>query len=186
MKEIKDYLHLYLGCRFVLAINGDRSNLSGKMNFGIDALLAATFSSKDSMSPILILRPLSSMTDEEFKSIYKIAVGAAEDLLITDFHRLATNEVYVRFGFGQSIFGFSKYEGDVRVEEGYSFYIKHYLVKNQLEVDEAGMIESEKWFNDAELKTAHNQTTIFRKLLSMNFDLFGLIEAGLAIETTTN
>ena len=59
MKELKDYLHLYLGCQFVMKINGTE-RLTAQMNFGADAL-NASLDSKEPITPILILRPLSNM-----------------------------------------------------------------------------------------------------------------------------
>ena len=70
MKELKDYLHLYLGCQFVMKINGPE-RLTAQMNFGADAL-NASLDSKEPITPILILRPLSDMTQDEADVIWGI------------------------------------------------------------------------------------------------------------------
>lgn len=70
-KKIEDYLHLYLGCEFVLKIK-DTDNYSAPMTFGVDALAAASFpqNSDFRITPILILRPLVSLTLEEDQVIF--------------------------------------------------------------------------------------------------------------------
>ena len=136
MKELKDYLHLYLGCQFVMKINGPE-RLTAQMNFGADAL-NASLDSKEPITPILILRPLSDMTQDEADVIWGILdwneriTGVAR---ITDIIR----------------------EFDVIEEDNDTTSNAHwgYLCK------------------------------ILPYLLKYGFDLFGLIDAGLAIDKTT-
>lgn len=68
-KNIKDHLHLYLGCQFVMKIDNPNSEhhrqLTAPMYFGSDVLHAALCKGDYKIDPILILRPLSSMTEEE-------------------------------------------------------------------------------------------------------------------------
>ena len=136
MKELKDYLHLYLGCQFVMKINGTE-RLTAQMNFGADAL-NASLDSKEPITPILILRPLSDMTQDEADVIWGILdwneriTGVAR---ITDIIR----------------------EFDVIEEDNDTTSNAHwgYLCK------------------------------ILPYLLKYGFDLFGLIDAGLAIDKTT-
>jgi hypothetical protein len=69
-KELKDYLPFYLGCQFVMKIK-DTEQLTGKMYFGKDALYAAlTKDESVNIKPILLLRKLDSITDDEKKEIF--------------------------------------------------------------------------------------------------------------------
>jgi hypothetical protein len=70
MTKSKDVAHLYLGCDFVLKYK-DGSGLSAPMHFTVDAL-AAAHSIRDKIDPILLLRPLSSMTDDEAIELVKL------------------------------------------------------------------------------------------------------------------
>lgn len=185
MTKFKDVAHLYLGCE---------GELTTKRTYGppkrticildTDLLdLLHKMPGRNSFKPRF--RPLVSMTDDYFVSLFRLAIGAADDAVVADFRRLSTNELYARLGFRQSILGFSKYKGDERIEEGCSFYIKQFLVKHNIIVTKgSGIREIESWFNNADLRTALNQTTIFKKLLQDGYDLFGLIESGEAIDGT--
>lgn len=104
---LRDYLPLYLGCEILW-------NGYYKERLTID-LLKLIFSNPELSKPQLILRPLSSMTEEE-----------------------------------------------------------------QFESTEA-LYESLKWTRDTVLVYASK----IKYLLALHFDLFGLIEAGLAIDATT-
>lgn len=66
MKKIEDYLHLYLGCQFCLRIPD--GTLSGPMNFNVTAL-AASYSIKDNIQPLLLLRKLDYISSEETESM---------------------------------------------------------------------------------------------------------------------
>lgn len=73
--ELKDVLHFYLGQQFVLRINNvlspDNGKLSGQMYFGIEAYTVSTNPKdpRDKIEPLLVLRKLSSMTEEEKKHL---------------------------------------------------------------------------------------------------------------------
>ena len=73
MKELKDYLHLYLGCQFVVKIN-NTDMLSAPMVLDEAALFSASRSESyfDFIKPIPILRPLSDMTQDEADVIWGI------------------------------------------------------------------------------------------------------------------
>ena len=68
----KDVAHLYLGCEFVMKIKGTDS-LTGKMVFSTDALSATLTNGVDKITPIPLLRPLDSMTEEEVLTVCKLA-----------------------------------------------------------------------------------------------------------------
>lgn len=79
MKEPNDYLHFYLGQQFVLKIN-DTDSYSAPMYLDADALNAAySNNSADKIYPILLLRTLSDMTEEEWRIIkIKFSIGVYE------------------------------------------------------------------------------------------------------------
>lgn len=153
MKDIKDYLHLYIGCECMI---GDmkwkrEEHLYGlapdvDVDFGkpikskLDAHVLSVFSDKCT----LILRPLSDMTEEE--ALY----------CISTFDRGVDNPVF-------KIIGKDELGEDwVYVQVGYE--------------------ETECcWGPNLNYMGAE----MFRYLLSRGFDLFGLIESGLAIDKTS-
>lgn len=122
MKEIKDYLHLYLGCQVLIVSNGITNKLvvsSKNHNQEISLAVACGLNVKP------ILRPLSSMTGEEFN----------------EFKVLCDND-------------FSK------------------------------MVVIESVSKDGDFTRLCHQATSQAYMLSKHFDLFGLIELGLAIDAT--
>lgn len=131
----------------------------------------------------LILRPLSSMTEEYFVSIFKIAIGAFEDAILTSYKQMSTNQLYVSMGYAEYILFYTTgFDNDQRVESGISFHIKSFLIKDKLAVDAIGITESKIHFNDAKDNIiVKNQTVIFNKLRKDNFDCDNLIESNLAI-----
>lgn len=62
------FLPMYLGQKFQLRIN-DTDQLSAEMEFTVDALKASLLPPyhPDGINPILLLRPIGSMTNDEFK-----------------------------------------------------------------------------------------------------------------------
>jgi len=89
-------------------------------------------------------------------------------------------------GYRQYAFGFRYCPyNDSRLGDNISFYMKDYLIKDVLNVSSSGLEESKEGFNNEKILTVENQSLIFIKLLSKHFDLFGLIESGLAIDKTT-
>lgn len=141
------------------------------------------FYSTEGFKPLL--RPLSDMTEEEFGVLFRLSIGTHQDHSLGDIKRMATNEVYIRQGYAQFIFGYERgYDNDVRVPQGYSFYIKRSLIKDELVVSEKGMETKESWYNNTELVIVQNQTEIFSQLLKWHFDLYNLIESSQAIATS--
>lgn len=174
--NIKDYLHLYLGCEVY-----QKGGLPVKLT--PDLLTASSFTEGLSKP---ILRPLSDMTEDYFLSLFKISIGAAEDMIPTSFSRLATDDLLVQMGYGQYKFSYRhNFENDVRIEGGVSFYIECFKIENRISISSQGIEESKSPFNPSkENRIVWNQATIFKKLLKDGYDLFGLIEAGLAIDKT--
>lgn len=140
--EIKDYLHLYLGCECMIGdlkwkpmkhlhglAPGVDPNYGRPIRTKLDAHVLNVFSHQTT----LILRKLSDMTEEDQVELGKIALPECDD--------------------AKSIFVLSM-ESKGRNSEGTS------IMDNYTP-------EMMKW------------------LLSKSFDLFGLIDAGLAIDITT-
>ncbi len=80
MKLTPQILAMYLGARFVLRIKGTES-LSAPMYFGVDALAASL--STDALvkiDPIMILRRLSDMTEEEAREWLKMKYNGVPEI----------------------------------------------------------------------------------------------------------
>lgn len=193
--ELKDCLHFYLGCEVENAWfpegHSERANgwkLTGYVStqgkpYRLENEEDYTWSDQIKIK----LRPLSDMTEEEFGVLFRLSIGTHQDHSLGEIKRMGTNEVYIRQGYAQFIFGYERgYDNDVRVPQGYSFYIKRSLIKDELVVSEKGMETKESWYNNTELVIAQNQTEIFSQLLKWQFDLYNLIESSQAIATSKN
>lgn len=140
MKDIKDYLHLYLGAGCIMkagkGVSEDYYSVVEWSDIGYPHNVTA-----------LILRPLSDMTEEEASDLIKFESAPHRHASI-DVFDITDNHIWYVDG--------EMWHGD-GVSEMYDKYIKF----NELSPDQ------------------------FKYLLSKGFDLFGLIEAGLAINATT-
>lgn len=123
-KQIKDYLHLYLGCKFIHNVHKGVFELCGYNIYEAYAQNSLGVSTFDARQIKLILRPLSDMTPSEFKEV-----------------------------------------------EAYHPETKRWLDVGHL--DDGGKVQFDSW---------SPYVTVY--LLSKGFDLFGLIEEGLAIDKT--
>lgn len=149
MRELKDYLHLYLGCECIIE-NKLKVVLCGFEQNGhkiYPVIRLANYSTKmvNDFSLIkLLLKPLSSMTEDEAIEITKPIV------------------IYGDIPNAREYETFKNVFGRIVVSWGKSHYEKY-------------VPADEKTFT----------STQFQYLLSKHFDLFGLIESGLAIDATT-
>jgi len=186
--QVKDVIHLYLGCDVEIdetilqlkavglggwtASNDKESNtIHGKWGY------------KD-IKPIL--RPLSGMTEEEWKKCFELSRGLFEQSISDKIARMSTNEVLITLGKGQYTFGYHYCcDNDVRIGDGLCFYLKSYLIKDELFVGSNGIESNESWFNNMQLEQVLNISHIFTYLLSKGFDLFCLIESNQAINKTS-
>lgn len=203
-KRIEDYLHLYLGCEgLYLAGYGVHGKKQVKAKFvgftsqGKLILICYDITGKewgydvvaDFYEFIPAIRPLSDMTEEEVIVLFNLGRGLYHDNKIDAVKRYATNEFYLRKGVAEYIFGYCDgFNNDVRVLSGYTFYIKQYYIKDDLCVTDLGFTSTPSHFNPIKeidgFISCYNQTEIFIHLLKQGFDLFGLIDAGLAIDKT--
>jgi len=161
MKDLKDYLHFYIGCRVQLTINPN-SAISSVLVADIVSINTGkyiTLRYKGSKNYLvskypypfsqikLILRRLSSMTEVEAIEICKIETNPNRYEAIEIFE-IKTDSIWYMDG--------SKWYGD-----GVEDYNDLYIYFNQLTPEQ------------------------FKKLIEMGFDLFGLIDSGLAIDAGT-
>lgn len=120
--DIKDYLHLYLGCSVSVEHDAIMNGEPHVMAINAGNLFAISYKYKNTK---LILRKLSSMTEEEFKEAQRCHPKTERWVIMGD-------------------------------------------------IDKGGAVDFDSW-----------SPYSTRYLLSKGFDLFGLIDSGLAIEKTS-
>jgi hypothetical protein len=155
MKDIKDYLHLYLFSKCVVTEISEKFKAHCGYTIGNETILGPillTCVLDEALQVKLLLRPLSDMTEEEAAFIGELVYSKPDSVKWRVEHK------------GNYL----------------NIYRKHYF--KSITIDYAsGDID---FYDEGELDTSLQQTEIFRYLLSMDFDLFGLIEAGLTIDKT--
>lgn len=192
--ELKDFLHLYLGCECIAVVDGnkwsERLILTGvsyddqhKTHWAYFENTELGYCPYSELKPIL--RPLSSMTEEEWIKCFELARGVY-DQSMPGGKRMATTEMLFTLGKMQYIFGcHGCFDNDVRIGWGLCFYLKTYLIEENVSVGESGIEVSESWFNKMEKQDVHNINHIINYLRKQGIDCDGLIEAGLAIDKTS-
>lgn len=180
MKELKDYLHLYLGCE--VKFQSPFFNLERKFNslgelIRIDKSGECLIRSNSNVTALygwqnvkLILRPLSDMTEDEMiEVILHTAPEDMEDKPTAEDHSL---EMFYNDG-GNMV------DADVAIGCNYSCI----CYEGQIAIRKCGSVH---FFDDnGEPTNAINMPKVFLYLLSKHFDLFRLIESGLAIDKST-
>lgn len=172
-KNIKDYLHLYLGCECVLDCIDVKAKtiLIGCHTNGNYQVAHAHYNQDYWQAKYInpILRPLASMTDEEMIEVIQLTTPdhiedkpTAEDYDLDIFYNDGGNMV----------------DGDVEIGANYSCI----CYEGQIAIRKCGSVH---FFDESgNIENAYNLPTMYKYLLSKHFDLFGLIEAGLAIDKT--
>lgn len=171
MTELKDYLHLYLGCQFVVKIN-NTDMLSAPMVLDEAALFSASRSESyfDFIKPIPILRPLSDMTDNEIDELASVLLGKETHC----FHKWRSED-------GDCII--ADWKKEKPFDKEFDTLTMGMLISGDFSI-------KHKWDYSNKKGTATtneplwNSHLITKYLLSKHFDLFGLIDAGLAIDKT--
>lgn len=181
MIQLKDVLHLYLGCR-VLVTDIDGQVFEDKVESVIDDKGGRRFSIYEfgdvpfdnhgeyyqSIKPLL--RPLSSMTNEQMKE-YWIALSSEVEEKIT------ADEIDVDMFYND---GGTMVDGDIEV--GANITCRCFI--GQIAIRKCG---SAFLFNEAgELERLAGVPEGFLYLLKQRFDLFNLIPSGQAIDSTTS
>lgn len=170
----KDYLHLYLGCECVMEISSYHAvhelHLSKKVPFVLTGKLLHYFSDTTTKAVIKpILRPLQYAEKDEIEHIIWLVNDSAVHL--DDDSRIskeeASNSIDVIEPDDNAIVVYFT----IRCFEGKLYLSNHSgLLRMYDEEDKEQPIEF--------------KPELFRYLLSKRFDLFGLIDAGLAINKT--
>lgn len=155
MKKFKDY-HLYLGCKFIGKYKG-WVHENNPMFLCLDDLRPDKFEYIK-----LVLRPLSSMTDEELCELVNICLmsiyGYTPSYKVSDVLSESDNSR-----------GVICFTTDLEKKERYGLTIE---------------------YNGIEFSIDSNKMNIpvfslVTELLKLHFDLFGLIESGEALDSTT-
>lgn len=161
--EIKDYLHLYLGC----PCKGKEGSMIYTL-VGVDTEQSPRLKDKHGNSCIIfdfkpILRPLSDISEEDLKEIFLIAYKS-----VYDHEPFDDSQYYFIDNVQGAGLKFRERVNEKTWEYGLT-------VNNDQVLFSA---------NGNFLNVPQFQLSIF--LLSKHFDLFGLIDAGLAIDATTH
>lgn len=176
--ELKDYLHLYLGCDVKVDEWAYKSKLTEILKDGV--IVEDAFKTKIHNGNFkLILRPLSDMTTEEANWVATLCLGDSDFIITT-------------IGMGYCEYGHAIHES-VRCYKIETF-CEHPGVKNwlpsallQIDLEENDIIigrfeDAGKILKDDIIEKPFELT---RFLLSKHFDIFRLCDVGLAIDATT-
>ena len=173
-KELKDYLHFYLGCEVMLQ--------SGKKYTLEPSNIPNNWKSlSNPISGKLLLRPLSDLTEEEENEICKLCLGT-DDFIIT----------YRGMGYNEDGHEIHESIKCIKIE----IFCEHPKINNWIPY---ALIQIDNVDNDFPIILSRfeelgkelsddlfdNSFELTRYLLSKHFDLFRLIEAGLSIDSTT-
>jgi hypothetical protein len=168
MKDIKQYLHLYYGCEVSI------TNLEGRFTRLLDHVFFNTYVDEDDgelyNDPKLLLRPLSDMTEEEALYITVLALNSELD------EPIIADEID---------FTLNRSDGGLLMDANAAIVLEVTCRcwEGQVAIRNNSDIELWEYEGQHPLSTS-NQVEVFRYLLSKGFDLFGLCEAGLAIDRT--
>lgn len=167
-KKLKNYLHYYLGCQVrtstgKLTLTG--INVSDFYHTAEAIVLNGNVSHKTDIIGLKpILRPLFSITEEEFEELVIITMSAHN---LPEADRISKKELHTRLLLDK-LPEYLMAEISLRCFEGYFI----------LNPDGSINIEDE----NEEDQPVSNQPMAIDYLLKKHFDLFGLIEAGLAVK----
>lgn len=176
-KNIKDYLHLYIGCKIQYP-DTDGSMIIAKLTGvscgdGVETTYIEQqlpgkaigdylswepngHHKSDALHLKPLLRPISDMTEEE-----------------------ATRIAIIMYGQPDSVKWRMEDKGNY-----FNVYRRHYVESFTIDKASGDIDRYEKWDGETEIQITLNHHFITHYLLSRGFDLFGLIEAGLAIDKT--
>lgn len=173
MKEIKDYLHLYLGAQYKLTPLLHKKDGRGPNNpivrYGSFYSIMDKIKNPKYYDFKLILRPLSDMTEEEMIQVIQLTVPDSME----DKPTVGDYDLDLFYNDGGNMV-----DGDVAIGANYSCI----CYEGQIAIRECGSVH---FFNeDGNPENAYNIPKVYTFLLSKHFDLFGLIEAGIASDKT--
>lgn len=171
MRDIKDYLHLYLGCdvqtkwhlvcTLVAITKSDYNPYSDCKIMRKDQSKVMLDTAFSNIKPIL--RKLSSMTEEEAIEIGEIVIGSYDSVKFKADKKLSNSGTFNYWKVHKEHRGYGK----------------------SLTIDENGEVDVYDSHNDGTHTIYMKQHFVTKHLLSKHFDLFQLIESGLAIDKNT-
>lgn len=182
-KKLSDYLHLYLGCEVSVQGEERKGYLTGVTNGGVECEIQyqlvdnphhleeePEFSPIEDVKPAL--RPLSSMTEEEIYEVVGIMLGKKVEFLVIE---ITDDKEFIiaRYKDEKSeLPGYDRIQMELHISNiGNAFRVDNCW--NYIKNGNTGVTH----------EILHNSHEITRYLLSKHFDLFGLIESGLAINS---
>lgn len=180
-KDIRDYLHLYFKCWGT--VTESKSDMYEDGQWALSSgLLEAVMIGAAKFTPHL--RPLSSMTGEEWKKCFELARGVYEQSFPFG-EMMASTEVMFTLGKKQFVFGvYNCSDNDVRIGDGICVYMKSYLIEQEFSIGTEGIESTESGFNKMEKEDVQNIVHILNYLRKRGIDCDGLIDAGLALDIT--
>ena len=155
-KELKDYLHLFLGCKIKAIAKWRNYSINGM--YTLNTAILNDFEVNLRSGKIIckpILRPLSDMTEKEAIEVFKMV----SLLDLSD----------CQFEFGENYTTWINANLNGRVIDSINFLGDNIEMMN----------------NDGTYSPLNPIAPVHQYYLSKHFDLFGLIESGLAINSTT-
>ncbi len=177
-KELKDYLHLYLGCD-VIDTDGNRKLKFHCMVDGKPFVKIDTITTEEFFTPMkLLLRPLSDITEEEGIHIARLALH--------DYINMKWFMNALRFGkFADTDkipfqFEKEKYDDDDELGECWKAHMNIPDTEIGITIWEDFNVQ----VHDDDIFEVSNQVEITHYLLQRGFDIFLLIPAGLALDKT--
>lgn len=170
MKNIKDYLHLYFGCEMMKSDNSGRFTLNEITLFQMYEADGTSFIKN--AKPIL--RSLSDMDNKEAEHFAWLCMDSKHHL--EEDTRISKDEIYTELHHND---GGNLLDGDVEIYievtcrcfEGWVSIMKDGRI---------GVGEEDQ--PSSEMKPVDDVAEKIHYLLKQGFDLFGLIESGLAID----
>lgn len=178
-KKIEDYLHLYIGCTVFMHPNfiPNAKESVGRPGYGklTGDLLADIENKTFPVEPKPVLRPLTSISPEEADHFAWLCMDS-------EFHlekdsRITKDEIQTELVTND---GGLLLDADVNVYIGVS--VRCFMGTVVIKTDGSIAVYEE---DKDDYHPVDNIADKVRYLLSRGFDLFGLIDAGLAIDSTT-
>jgi hypothetical protein len=161
--NLKDYIHYYIGCDVITTDDNEQAQLVGVTDNDAHLVHYGTgsYGTCDISGVKLKLRRLESMTEEEAIAIARLCFFDRDK------------------GYPDSDFKARKVGIGSEKPSTYEVRIDNDWYD---EVIKIGFITGNIWRCNGSTEHLHNQSKVFHYLLTRGFDLFGLIDAGLAGE----
>ncbi len=166
MKKIRDRLHLYLG-------NDVRSRDMGIIQ-PFTTITEKTYSLFESGDFVLCLRKLSDMTDNEIDELASILLGKETHC----YHKWRSEDGDCIIAEWKKVTDFPPYD------EKYDYMTMGMLISEDFSIKHNWNYHNENGTGVTN-EPLHNSHEITKYLLKRGFDIYGLIDDGLAIDAST-